>query len=184
MPKKLVNELLRIMPDEGEISLQVYSQLIVASWGEAKLISKLIDGTYPDYQRVIPTPEHRIVVDRKRLIEAVGRVSVVLEAKGQTGVNLVTDPEGLKIQAQSHERGKGFDEIDALIEGPQITIGMNFRYLLDELAAMETDQVEIQFSDPHTPLLLRPDGADGEMHRMVLMPMRTDMVSDDMKEAA
>lgn len=180
LPKKLTAELLRSLPSEGEVSIEVSPKRVVITSGEFRIVSKLIDGTFPDYQRVIPqSPPHCMTVDRERLMHGLQRVATVAEK--QRAVNLQIGSSGLRLACKSPERGTAFDDLDAEILGDGMTIGVNSGYLLDILGALESDQVMLGYSDPAGPTLITPVGGDAQL--MVLMPMRvTDIV--DEREAA
>ncbi len=180
LPRKLVAELMRSLPDEGEISVEVSPSRVVFTSGELRIVSKLIDGTFPEFHRVIPKQHpHSVTVDRARLIEGVARVSVVADEKGRP-LNLEIGKDGLRLACKGAVRGMGFEEMDAVISGPEATIGVNSAYLLDVVGAIGGDQVEIRYSDPASPLLIRAASAGDDGHVMVLMPMRANEVKEDL----
>ncbi|MDY6960329.1 MAG: DNA polymerase III subunit beta [Pseudomonadota bacterium] len=173
LPRKLVGELLRSLPGEGEIALEVSPQRIVVTSGEMRIVSKLIDGTYPDYNRVVPKGHPSgLRINRERLIKAVERVRVVAGDK-ETAVNLIVKADALHLACRSPERGTAFDECEAVL-GPtaeKTTIGVNGGYLLDILASFEAEEIGIDYADPSAPLLIKVIGSEDQI--CVLMPMRT-----------
>lgn len=176
LPKKLTNELMRSLPDEGEVSVEVSPQRVVFTSGEMRIVSRLIDGNFPDFHRVIPKDLHyRMTVDTARLIAGIQRVGVVSDEKGRP-VNLVIGKDGLRLAAQSPVRGIAFDDMDAETGGLELTIGVNAVYLLDILGAMHSERVTIAYSDPASPTLITSEGDDGNGHLAVLMPMRVNEV--------
>lgn len=180
--RKLVGELMRTLPGEGEVALEVSASRVAVTVAEVRIVSKLIDGKFPEYKRLVPTdPPNRAVVDRKRLAQAIERVAVVLESKGSHAVGLHFAAGGIEVWASSGNLGEAFDVLDALVEGAAVTIGANSRYWLDILGATDAENIVIGYTDHTAPILIHPDGEAADAHQVVLMPMRINQI---MKEAA
>ena len=169
--RKTVGELLRVLPGDGEVSLTVSPSRITMNCAELRIVSKLVDGKYPDYQRVIPPLErHRVIVGRKLLAETVERVTPVLEAKVRA-LTIEIGAGSLRLSVANQSRGKAVAEIDALAEGPACKIGVNCGYLADILGALTADRVVIGYEDGKAPLRIWNEGDDEGRHITVLMPM-------------
>jgi DNA polymerase III subunit beta len=173
VPRKTVLELRKLV-DEGEAGAEVQIALgetkIRCAIGEAALTSKLIDGTFPDYDRVIPANNDKILeVDCKAFAEAVDRVSTISTERSRA-VKLAIERGGLIVSATSPENGTAVEELEVRYESSQIEIGFNSRYLLDITEQIAGEYVQFQMSDAGSPTIVR-DGADASA-LYVLMPMR------------
>jgi DNA polymerase-3 subunit beta len=134
------------------------------------LTSKLIDGTFPDYQRVIPTGNDKVLeVPRREFRDAIDRVSTISSEKSRA-VKLALKSGALVISATSAENGTAVEELEVKYEGTPIEIGFNSRYLLDVADEIDGDGLQMVLADAVAPTLVR-DMADA-MALYVLMPMR------------
>jgi DNA polymerase-3 subunit beta len=176
IPTKTLSVLDKFLPTiEREIGVEVAKNAIRVTLGEARLASKLIDGAYPDYKRVIPTAHAgTAIVPRRELLAAVEMVGVVLGDKAHA-VQLEFGGDSLRVRAVGVERGTGECEVaDCIYDGEPVMVGASFHYLTDELSATDSNQVSIRLcagSPAGGPMLLEEVDRDGS-HRMVLMPMR------------
>jgi DNA polymerase III subunit beta len=173
IPRKTVLELRKLV-EEGEADAEVQIALsdtkIRCAIGEAALTSKLIDGTFPDYDRVIPAGNDKILdVDCKSFAEAVDRVSTISTERSRA-VKLAIERGGLVVSATSPENGTAVEELEVRYENTPIEIGFNSRYLLDITDQIAGEYVQFQMSDAGSPTIVR-DGADTSA-LYVLMPMR------------
>jgi len=138
--------------------------------GEAALTSKLIDGTFPDYDRVIPSNNEKILeVDCKSFAEAVDRVSTISTERSRA-VKLAIEKGGLVVSATSPENGTAVEELEVRYESSPIEIGFNSRYLLDIAAQLEGEAAVLKLADPGSPTLIQDRDTKGALY--VLMPMR------------
>lgn len=170
VPRKGVLELQRILGSEGAIELAVGTNHIRAQIGEIRFTSKLIDGRFPEYGRVIPpTPTKKIEADRATLRHALQRTAILSNEKYR-GVRLTVKPDLLTIQAHNPEQEEAEDQIEVNYQGDEVEIGFNVNYLLDALAAIETDKVEIGLTDANSSCLIRAPGVVNTKY--VVMPMR------------
>jgi DNA polymerase-3 subunit beta len=173
VPRKTVLELRKLV-DEGaadeEVQIALGETKIRCAIGEAALTSKLIDGTFPDYDRVIPANNDKVLeVDCKSFAEAVDRVSTISTERSRA-VKLAIEKGGLVVSATSPENGTAVEELEVRYESTAIEIGFNSRYLLDITEQIAGEYVQFQMSDAGSPTIVR-DGADTSA-LYVLMPMR------------
>jgi len=133
------------------------------------LSSRLIDGTYPEYEKVIPAGNDKVVqADAKVLTDVIERVSVVSEKS--RGIKLALKSNLLQVFAASVDEGSAEDEMDATYTGDEMEIGFNFRYLLDILAQVKNGTVRMQLQDGSSPVILQDEADSSAL--FVLMPMR------------
>lgn len=171
VPRKAVAEARRLIDNaEGAVTLAISDTKIVVHAGRAVLTSKLIDGSFPDYARVIPKAnEKKLVINNKAFEEAVDRVSTVSTERSRS-VKLSLDDGRLTLAVNHAETGQGSEEIEADYTSDAMEIGFNARYLLDVAGQIEADEAEYLFNDPASPaLVLDPGDASA---RYVLMPLR------------
>ena len=136
---------------------------------DVTLTSKLIDGTYPDYERVIPTDNDKnLEIGVKELSSAVDRVSVVAERT--RAIKMITGTAKVTITTSSPDLGSAQEELEAKYEGESVEIGYNFRYLLDILNEVKGDSVRISFADASSPSVIHDTTDSSAIY--VLMPMR------------
>ncbi|MCZ4296592.1 DNA polymerase III subunit beta [Henriciella marina] len=171
VPRKAVAEVRRLIDSaDGDVSVSVSETKIVFRAGRAVLTSKLIDGAFPDYQRVIPKGnDKRLVIDNKAFESAVDRVSTV-SAERSRSVKLSLDDGRLTLAVNSAETGQGHEEIECDYSADAMEIGFNAKYLLDVTAQIEAEDAEFMLNDPASPALIL-DPADPAA-RYVLMPLR------------
>jgi DNA polymerase-3 subunit beta len=186
IPRATAAELLKFLPDSDvEIELSVAATSIRVELGEAELRSKVIDGTFPDYQRVIPPlGTSPAVIGRAELLRAVERVAVVLDEK-QHAVTLRLAADSVTVSARGTIGGAaGRDVVESCsYEGGAVVVGANSRYLLDLLNASKSAQLAISAGDGQGPMRVEEVDVDGSL-TMVLMPVRMDVDGAEMAEAA
>ena len=170
IPRKTVIELRKLVDEsDDEIQVSLSETKIRFATGEAALTSKLIDGTFPDYDRVIPSNNDKILeVKCKDFAEAVDRVSTISTEKSRA-VKLAIGNGSLLVCATSPESGTAEEEIEVRYPGTPLEIGFNSRYLLD-IAEQIGEGVQFKMSDAGSPTIVR-DSADASA-LYVLMPMR------------
>ncbi len=150
----------------GEVDVALSTSKIRMSAGGTVIVSKLIDGTFPDYQRVIPTANFKVaIVDRDELSRAAGRVSTVASERGRA-VRVSLAENSANLSMASADAGSAEEDIDVTYESDPLVVGMNATYLGDILSVM-ADEAEIAFADPGSPILF--NSAAGVT--CVLMPM-------------
>ncbi len=171
IPRKGVIELIRLLDgDDKEISIEVSQNHIRVSKDTIQFTSKLIDGKFPDYQRVIPKEgAHPVKTSREILKQGLVRASILSNEKYK-GVRLILKNNLLKAFAHNPEQEEAEEEIEVEYAGDEIEIGFNVTYLLDALSAIKTEQVILNISDPNSSCLVLPD--DETECKYVVMPMR------------
>ncbi|MEO0392448.1 MAG: DNA polymerase III subunit beta [Pseudomonadota bacterium] len=171
IPRKTVGEIRRLIDDADEdIKVGISATKIRFSFGEAILTSKLIDGTFPDYERVIPSGNDKtLAVDAKAFGSAVDRVATIATEKSRA-VKLALAGSTLTLSATSPENGSASEEVEVTYDGDEMEIGFNSKYLLDITGQIEGDGCQLMLADGASPTLIR-DPSDTEAI-YVLMPMR------------
>jgi len=170
IPRKGVLELQRLLGDEEDVELAIGANHIRANVGNIRFTSKLIDGRFPDYDRVIPKPEgNRLRAGKEYLRSALQRAAILSNEKYR-GVRLDLSPKFLKIQANNPDQEEAHDEIEVDYEGEELEIGFNVNYLLDALAAVDAEEVELGFVDANSSCVINGPGVDDA--KFVVMPMR------------
>ena len=171
VPRKAVAEVRRLLDDAPEIvTVEASDSKIVFRVGEAVLTSKLIDGSFPDYQRVIPKDNNRILtIDTKLFKDAVDRVATV-SAERSRSVKLSISPGKLTLAVTHSESGNGVEDVEADYDAEVMEIGFNAKYLLDVAGQIESDETRIEFNDAASPA--RVLDAKDEGAQYVLMPLR------------
>lgn len=178
MPRKLMKELMRCLPEKGPVQMEISASRIVVSYGDYRLVSNLLAGTFPDYQRIIPQSAHAIVVDRKRLMEGLDRVSLALDEKSMA-MQMDIQADGIRLGCQSGARGTAWDEIEATIDGPAITVSFNHRYLRECMDALTGDRVVLAYQDHRQGIMIRAEHDEEMTHRMVVMPMQVPVIQEE-----
>jgi DNA polymerase-3 subunit beta len=171
VPRKAVGEVRRLIEDhEAEISVALSPGKIRFTLGEAILTSKLIDGTFPDYGRVIPLGNDKeLTVDKREFEQAVDRVSTVSSERGRA-VKLSLSSGKLMLSVTNPDSGSATEEIEAEYTSEPLDIGFNSRYLLDIAAQLDGEAAVLRLADPGSPTLIQDRDAQGALY--VLMPMR------------
>ena len=171
VPRKTVSEVRKLAENaEGPIAIALSETQIRFSFEHGTLVSKLIDGTFPDYERVIPADNDKLLaVDRKAFREAVDRVATI-STETSRAVKLSLDDGTLVISATSPEHGSASESLGASYDGDSLDVGFNSRYILDIAEQIEDEMVQIVLGDSVAPTILR-DASD-EASLYVLMPMR------------
>lgn len=171
VPRKGVTEMLRLL-DSGatEVELLVSENHLQARVPEQQLTTKLIDGKYPDYERVLPRGcDKRLVAERETLRQVLSRTSILSNEKFR-GIRLALRPGLLAAQAHNPEQEEAEEEMEVEYDGAELEIGFNAGYLLDVLHTVRTDRVCMELSDPGASCLITPVGE--EHTKYVVMPMR------------
>src|SRR4249919_658564 len=171
VPRKAVAELYRLLEEvEGTVEVSLSATKVRFGLGSAVLTSKLIDGTFPDYNRVIPTANDKLLkLDPKSFAAGVDRVSTIASEKTRA-VKISVDRDKITLSVTSPENGVATEEIPADYGSDGLEIGFNARYLLDILGEIDGDTVEVHLADAAAPTLLRENDKSNALY--VLMPMR------------
>jgi DNA polymerase-3 subunit beta len=170
VPRKGVLELQRILGEEGDIELAIGTNHVRAQIGGIRFTSKLIDGRFPEYGRVIPANASRLIdADRDTLRHSLQRTAILSNEKYR-GIRLNIKPGTLTLQAHNPEQEEAEDQLEVGYTGEEIEIGFNVNYLLDALAAIDTDRVQIALTDANSSCLITAPGSSAAKY--VVMPMR------------
>ena len=171
VPRKTVSEVRRLTEDsQAEVGIELSSAKIRFTIGDVVLTSKLIDGTFPDYTRVIPSGNDKeLTIDKKDFEAAIDRVSTVSSERGRA-VKLSLSAGRLVLSVTNPDSGTATEEIEVEYTADPIDIGFNSRYLLDIAAQIDSEVVVLRLADPGSPTLIQDKDAKGALY--VLMPMR------------
>jgi DNA polymerase-3 subunit beta len=170
IPRKGVLELQRVLTDEGIAAVAIGTNHVRAQIGDVRFTSKLIDGRFPEYSRVIPAaPASAIRADRDILRQALQRTAILSNEKYR-GIRITVRNNALTVQAHNPEQEEAEEEIEVRYDGADLEVGFNVNYLLDALAAIDGQEVELGLTDSNSSCLIRSPGASSA--RYVVMPMR------------
>jgi DNA polymerase-3 subunit beta len=171
LPRKTVIEVQRLIEDNNlDVAVELSQGKIRFTFGDVVLTSKLIDGTFPDYGRVIPANNDKeLIVDKKEFVQAVDRVSTVSSERGRA-VKLSVTSGRLMLSVTNPDSGSATEELEVDYAADPIDIGFNSRYLLDIAAQIEGEAAVLRLADPGSPTLIQDRNAKGALY--VLMPMR------------
>ncbi|CAN5886217.1 DNA polymerase III subunit beta [soil metagenome] len=171
IPRKCVAELRKLLEEiDGSVGVSLSPTKIRFALGQALLTSKLIDGTFPDYSRVIPTGNDKILkIDPRSFEEGVDRVSTIATEKTRA-VKMALDRDKITLSVTSPENGTAAEEVPGDYAAMPFEIGFNSRYLLDILGQLDGDTIEVHLADAAAPTLIRENDKSSALY--VLMPMR------------
>ena len=171
IPRKCVGELRKLLDEvDGTVQVSLSESKVRFGLGNAVLTSKLIDGTFPDYSRVIPTANDKLLrLDPRGFEEGVDRVSTIASERTRA-VKMALDRDRVTLSVTSPENGTAAEEVPADYGAESFEIGFNARYLMDILGQIEGDTVEVHLADAAAPTLLRENDKAPALY--VLMPMR------------
>lgn len=171
IPRKCVTELRKLLDEvDGTVEVSLSESKIRFGLGAAVLTSKLIDGTFPDYTRVIPTGNDKLLkIDPRGFEQGVDRVSTIASERTRA-VKMTLERDRITLSVTSPENGTAAEEVSAEYASEGFEIGFNARYLLDILGQIEGDTVEVHLADAAAPTLLRENDKAAALY--VLMPMR------------
>ena len=171
LPRKTVMELQRLLSDkEGAIEMQFATNQAKFSFDGMEFVTKLVEGKFPDYNRVIPKNHKNIVtLGRAPLLASLQRTAIMTSEKFK-GVRLNVEPGTLRVASSNAEQEEAVDELDIDYGGDQIEIGFNVTYLIDALQNMGQEMVRIELSDGNSSALVT--NPDDNAFKYVVMPMR------------
>ena len=171
VPRKCVAELRKLLDEvDGSVGVSLSGSKIRFDLGQAILTSKLIDGTFPDYSRVIPTGNDKILkIDPGSFMEGVDRVATIATEKTRA-VKMALDRDKITLSVTSPENGTAAEEVPGDYAAQSFEIGFNSRYLMDILGQIDGDTVEVHLADAAAPTLIRENDKAPALY--VLMPMR------------
>ena len=171
MPRKGIQELLRLLEDaETPARIQIGLNHVRIALPETRFTSKLIDGKFPDYQKVIPkTNSKSVLANREGLKQALTRTSILSNEKYR-GVRLTLAPNSLRIQSHNPEQEEAEEELEINYQGEQLEIGFNVNYLLDAVNVLTCDEIQALMHDSNSSCLIQ--APNDPSSRYIVMPMR------------
>lgn len=170
LPRKGALELQRILGTEGDVQLAIGQNHLQIQLNGVRFTSKLIDGRFPEYGRVIPADPPQLVTADRNLLRAALQRAAILSNEKYRGIRLTLQPNLMVLQAHNPEQEEAEEEVDVQHQGASLEIGFNVNYLLDALAAVDGEHVQLGFTDGNSSCLIqRPDVTNS---KYVVMPMR------------
>jgi len=171
IPPKILTLIRKLAPGEGNLSLAVADNNLFVRFNQHMISSSLIDAQFPNYQRVIPdSQEHRLVVEREALYTALRRVSLLVEEKSRR-IHLAVQPGALVVSSSEGEIGMAREEIPCEYDGPEITLAVNYIYLLEPLREAAEEKFSLEFTEADKAITLRPEPESDYFH--IVMPMQS-----------
>lgn len=171
VPAKALQELNKILDDEGDVNIQLNDNQIIFSTADVVLMSRLIDGQFPNYEQVIPKQsDKKIVIDTNQLLAATRRVALMASDKSNS-VKYAISQGKMVITANTPEVGEAEEEIEVNYQGDNIAVAFNAKYNLDVLKNMGSDQCSLELTTNLNPGLFKPVQED-DHYLCVVMPMR------------
>lgn len=170
IPRKAVTELCKLLSDTDEnVEIEFSTQQLKVAFSGINLISKVIDGKFPDYERVIPKYSNHLRMDRAMVQQALQRAAILSNEKFR-GVRFVLTEKNLSIISSNSEHEEAQEEIETDYHGEAIDIGFNVNYLMDGLNNINSESVIFSFGDPNSSILITTP--ENQEFRYVVMPMR------------
>ncbi|MBN2531721.1 MAG: DNA polymerase III subunit beta [Spirochaetales bacterium] len=170
IPAKILNILRKLLPGDGNLYIAITEKNIFIKFGSHKFSSNLIEGKFPNYQKVIPeTQNYKITVQKSNLENAVKRVSLMVEQKSRR-IYLYAQRDNLIISSDQVEMGMAKEEIPCQYGGPEGTIVLNYVYLLDPLKEIKEDEICIQFTQTDKTVSVTTNPDNNSLH--IIMPMQ------------
>ena len=169
VPARALSDLTRLLSGATEVKVRLGTEEASFDIGAVRLITRLIQGDFPNYQQLIPSSyPNRLVVTREVLLDAVRRVKLL--AREATPVRLTMGPDILELTAVTQDVGQAHEEIDAKYDGSEIVVAFNPEFLIEGVEAVGGEEVSIETVDPLKPAMLRP--VDSSEYFYLLMPVR------------
>ena len=170
VPRKAVQEIARIVGSGEDVRVAISENQFILQMPNVLLMARLIEGTFPNYEQVVPKAHpHRIAISREPLTAALRRVSVLSEERTKP-VKFTLSQGLLKLTAYSPDFGEAEEQIEVPYEGEEMTIGFNSRYVLDALGAQGAEQIVMELKDGLSPGIIKSFEEEGSL--CVIMPMR------------
>ena len=170
VPRKGVLELQRLLGGDGDVNIELGENHVRVALGGIRFTSKLIDGRFPEYERVIPQESSNELVADKELLRSALQRTAILSNEKYRGIRLIIRDSGVVLQAHNPEQEEAEEEVEVEYSGDDIEIGFNVNYLLDAIGAVEGDQVTLSVVDSNSSCLVREPGNPDR--KFVVMPMR------------
>lgn len=172
VPRKGVLELQRLLGEEGQIALQLAKNHMRVTAGNIRFTSKLIDGRFPDYQRVIPSDTQNHLTADKEVLKAALQRAAILSNEKYRGIRLEIRDSGATIMAHNPEQEDAEEQVEVDYSGDDIEIGFNVNYLLDAINAIDVESVRLSLNDANSSCVISIPEIEKSDARYVVMPMR------------
>ena len=170
LPRKTVTELLKLLADtEDKITFDLAENQVKITFSDVVLTSKVIDGKFPDYERVVPKYTNHLTLDRLVILQALQRAAILSNEKFR-GVRFVLTEKNLRIVSSNSEQEEAQEDMETDYRGAALDIGFNVNYLLDGLNNVSAQEITFSFGDPNSSILITVPG--DEEFKYVVMPMR------------
>jgi len=168
IPTKTVMELTKVLGEQGTVKVIPLGNQLMFSFGEVRIISRLIEGNFPNYEQVIPKDEKAaLTVDRQKLLAAVRRASLLTSPEAQF-IKLDVSKNKVQVSSRSPNIGESREEVEGETQGDEVVIGFNPNYLIDVLRNVDAEKVSLSFTNPDKPGIVK--GKEGYL--CVIMPMQ------------
>ncbi len=172
LPQKALNELKKLITGLEDVEVASTDQYAFFKTSDWILMTRLMEGTFPDYTQVIPTEfSIEILVNKKEFIEGVKRVSAILEGEPKP-IKLTLLENKLELKTFSPEFGEAVDELEIEYSGDEYSMGFNAKYILDAVNVIDTENIQIKFTNPNAQTLFLPE--DNNKYQAIVMPMEID----------
>lgn len=172
VPPKLLTLVIRRASSEGQIMLAISDKNLFVKFGQYRLSTALIEGQFPNYQKVIPENQrYEVKIDRKDTVDALKRVALFVEQKSKRTF-FTLSPGKVVVSSEESEIGTAREELQCEYDGPEAVIAMNYRYFDDPLHVIDTDTFTLRFTETARAITMAAEPADDSFH--VLMPMQAD----------
>ena len=169
IPKKTVNEIRKIIDNEENLKISLLNNKIRIKSGDYTIISKLIDGQFPEYNQIIPKNNDKVItIDKKIIFDAVDRVSTIANDQHRT-VKCTLETDKISLQVNSSDGGFADEEVSASFKGNKIEVGFNSKYLLEIISQIDSSSINLKFDDSFSPIILNSDNLQG---LYVIMPVK------------
>ena len=170
LPRKTITELVKLLTDsEEKITMHLAQSQVKMAFSDIVLSSKIIDGKFPDYDRVVPKYDNHLTLDRVLILQALQRAAILSNEKFR-GVRFVLTEKNLRIVSSNSEQEEAQEDIETDYHGAALDIGFNVNYLLEGLNNVDVQSVTFSFGDPNSSILITVPG--NEEFKYVVMPMR------------
>ncbi len=170
LPRKTINELIKLLNNtEEKIVFNLTENQARMTFSEVTLITKVIDGKFPDYERVIPKYTNHLTLNRVEILQTLQRVAILSNEKFR-GVRFVLTEKNLRVISNNNEQEEAQEDIETDYQGAALDVGFNVNYLMDGLNNITTPTVTLSFGDPNSSILITVPGNDE--FKYIIMPMR------------
>lgn len=173
IPAKSVAELSRLITNSsGKLNLTISDTQLSLTLGDTYLVTRLIDGQYPDYEQIIPDHHNTVVtIEKSPLVSALKTSGIFSKGAGSVTMSFETDKQILQISSLSIEIGESVVDVPCIIDGESYSVIMNYRYIQDILAHVDSSTINLYIIDSSSPVVFRPENSKGYIY--LVMPIRT-----------